>query len=67
MGSHRQTKCQEVDKRKEINRRNGPNKVMGNKQGQILRVFVIVVTAAPATNLTGRGWQNKNDPTKLKW
>jgi hypothetical protein len=26
---------------------------MGNKQGQILRVFVIVVTAAPATDLTG--------------
>lgn len=36
-----------------MNRRYGPNKVMGNKQGQILRVFVIVVTAAPATDLTG--------------
>jgi hypothetical protein len=31
-----------------MNRRYGPNRVMGNKQGQILRVFVIVVTAAPA-------------------
>lgn len=50
-----------------MNRRDGPNKVMGNKQGQILRVFVMVVTAAPATDLTGRGRNDKNDPTKLEW
>lgn len=49
MGDHRRPICQEGEKwRKEMNRRYGPNRVMGNKQGQILRVFVIVVTAAPA-------------------
>lgn len=59
MGNHRQTKCQEVKRRNEMNRRYGPNKVMGNKQGQILRVFVIVVTAAPAINLTGSRYNRK--------
>lgn len=59
MGNYRQTKMPGgITWRKEMNRRYGPNKVMGNKQGQILRVFVIVVTAAPATDLR-RGRQNK--------